>query len=57
MRSLYFDTPEDKALWEKVDCVNMREKFRIRYYNGDTSYIVLEKKCKVNGLCGKEICG
>ena len=56
VRSLYFDTPEDKALREKVDGVNMREKFRIRYYNGDTSYIVLEKKCKVNGLCGKESC-
>ena len=28
----------------------MREKFRIRYYNGDTSFICLEKKSKVNGL-------
>ena len=27
-----------------------REKFRIRYYNGDTSLIKLEKKSKVNGL-------
>ena len=56
VRSLYFDTPEDKALREKIDGVNMREKFRIRYYNEDTSYIVLEKKSKVNGLCGKESC-
>ncbi len=50
IRSLYFDNAADKALREKVDGVNMREKFRIRYYNGDTSYIKLEKKSKNNGL-------
>ena len=50
IRSLYFDNPEDKALREKIDGVNMREKFRIRYYNGDTSLIHLEKKSKLNGL-------
>ena len=53
IRSLYFDDPKDTALREKIDGVNMREKFRIRYYNGDTSLIHLEKKCKVNGLCSK----
>ena len=50
IRSLYFDNPDDKALREKVDGVNMREKFRIRYYNGDPSVIHLEKKGKRNGL-------
>ena len=50
IRSLYFDNPRDKALREKIDGVNRREKFRIRYYNGDTSVIHLEKKSKVNGL-------
>ncbi|MDO4538666.1 MAG: polyphosphate polymerase domain-containing protein [Coriobacteriales bacterium] len=50
IRSLYFDTPYDKALREKIDGVNMREKFRIRYYNHDTSFIHLEKKSKRNGL-------
>ena len=50
VRSLYFDNVYDKALREKIDGVNMREKFRIRYYNGDTSFICLEKKSKVNGL-------
>jgi len=50
IRSLYFDNQEDKALREKVDGVNLREKFRIRYYNEDTSYIHLEKKCKHNSL-------
>ena len=56
IRSLYFDTLSDKALQEKIDGVNIREKFRIRYYNGDTSFIVLEKKSKINGLCAKESC-
>ena len=50
IRSLYFDNLEDKALREKIDGVNMREKFRIRYYNGDPSVIHLEKKSKLNGL-------
>ncbi|MCR5747702.1 MAG: polyphosphate polymerase domain-containing protein [Lachnospiraceae bacterium] len=50
IRSLYFDNVKDKALREKVDGVNMREKFRIRYYNFDTSLIHLEKKSKNNGL-------
>ncbi|MBQ7160459.1 MAG: polyphosphate polymerase domain-containing protein [Clostridia bacterium] len=56
IRSLYFDTPGDKALREKIDGVNAREKFRIRLYNGDPSFIVLEKKSKLNGLCAKESC-
>lgn len=54
IRSLYFDNLRDKALREKIDGVNCREKFRIRYYNGDTSFILLEKKSKLNGLCSKE---
>ena len=51
--SLYFDTPYDSALREKIDGVNRREKFRLRYYGTDFSFIRLEKKYKVNGLCGK----
>ena len=50
VRSLYFDTADDKALREKIDGVNMREKFRIRYYNDDIAFIRLEKKSKRNGL-------
>ena len=50
IRSLYFDNPDDKALREKIDGVNMREKFRIRYYNLDPSVIHLEKKSKRSGL-------
>ncbi len=50
IRSLYFDNLDDKALREKIDGVNMREKFRIRLYNCDPSVIHLEKKGKRNGL-------
>lgn len=54
IRSLYFDTLSDRALREKLDGVNQREKFRIRFYNYDTSVIFLEKKSKWNNLCSKE---
>lgn len=54
IRSLYFDTMDDKALREKIDGVNIREKFRIRYYDGDSSFIRLEKKSKINGLSRKD---
>lgn len=54
VKSLYFDNYMDKVLKEKVDGVDLREKFRIRYYGTDTSYINLEKKSKINGLCQKQ---
>ncbi|NLY21530.1 MAG: polyphosphate polymerase domain-containing protein [Tissierellia bacterium] len=54
VRSLYFETPNDRALMDKINGVNRREKFRIRYYNDDLSFIRLEKKVKINGLCNKQ---
>ncbi|WP_294473610.1 polyphosphate polymerase domain-containing protein [uncultured Intestinimonas sp.] len=51
--SLYFDTPYDTALREKLDGVDRREKFRLRYYGERPAWLKLEKKYKVNGLCGK----
>ena len=54
VRSLYFDSLSDKTLREKIDGVNKREKFRIRYYNGDTGFIRLEKKSKLSGLGNKQ---
>lgn len=50
VRSLYFDTPEDRALLEKLNGVSRREKFRIRLYNGDLTTLHLEKKFKQAGL-------
>lgn len=56
IKSLYFDNCYDKALTEKQAGYEKREKFRIRYYNDDTSFIRLEKKSKINGMCLKNSC-
>ena len=53
IRSIYFDNYRDKALLEKINGYARREKFRIRYYNDDFSFISLEKKMKINDLCLK----
>ena len=55
IRSLYFDDLADKALREKLDGVDRREKFRIRLYNGDPSLIHLEKKSRRGGLGTKAV--
>ena len=39
VRSIYFDNMDDKALREKINGAQKREKFRIRYYNDDLSFI------------------
>lgn len=54
IRSLYFDNLRDKVLMEKINGINHREKFRIRFYNNNHLFIKLEKKSKINGLCMKE---
>lgn len=54
IRSLYFDNLYDKAFMEKINGVNCREKYRLRYYDGDTSVIHLEKKSKINCLSCKQ---
>ncbi len=51
--SLYFDNVDDKALLDKINGVNCREKFRLRFYNDNPEFIKLEKKSKLNGLCTK----
>ena len=54
--SLYYDDPYDTALRQKLDGVNRREKFRLRYYGEKPAFFKLEKKYKVKGLCGKGAC-
>lgn len=51
--SLYFDTPYDTALRQKIEGFSKREKFRIRYYGKDPSFCRLEKKIEANGMCAK----
>jgi len=56
IRSLYFDTYDDKALGEKYDGVQFRSKYRIRFYNFDISHIKLENKIKRTNSTAKLFC-
>lgn len=54
VRSLYFDDMQNSALWDKMDGIYIRKKFRMRTYNFLTDIIMLEKKTKNGLLRGKE---
>lgn len=54
IRSMYFDDYKDTSYFQVIDGISKREKYRIRYYNYDPSYITLEKKSKVNNLGKKD---
>lgn len=54
IRSLYFDDIYNSAFYEKDSGEYIREKFRIRIYNGKSSDIFLEKKLKVGNLSQKK---
>lgn len=54
IRSAYFDDVGDSALLENEAGVDEREKFRIRTYERDDSFIRLEEKSKKSGLTHKE---
>jgi len=53
VRSLYFDTPDDRALREKQAGVDPRQKWRVRLYNHDPGLIRLEKKIKQGSATAK----
>lgn len=46
IRSVYFDSPDRVAFQEKISGVNKRKKYRIRFYNGDSTRCNLECKDK-----------
>lgn len=54
IRSLYFDDYKDTSYFQVLDGISKREKYRIRYYDLDPSYITLEKKSKENNLGKKD---
>lgn len=54
IRSLYFDDLYNSAYYEKIDGLEKREKYRIRIYNLDDSFIRLERKEKNRDLTHKE---
>lgn len=49
IRDLYFDSPNNEDLIEKINGDVVTEKFRIRYKNLDSTDIHLEKRMKKNG--------
>ena len=53
IRSLYFDTVFDSALYDKLDGVRNRDKYRIRIYNFSDKVIKLECKTKIGSLISK----
>ena len=54
VRSVYFDDYENSCMCENEAGISKRNKFRIRIYNGDNSFIRLEIKSKNNGYGKKE---
>ena len=56
IRSIYFDDYKDTSLNQVINGISKREKFRIRFYNLDKSYIMLEKKEKINNMTNKKSC-
>lgn len=53
IRSLYYDTADADAFWEKADGWGERCKYRLRFYNGNFSFIRLERKEKLGELTRK----
>ena len=53
IRSLYFDDLDAAAYYEKMDGIDNRTKYRIRFYNYDSSLLKLEKKEKLGNLTRK----
>ncbi|MBR4334628.1 MAG: polyphosphate polymerase domain-containing protein [Clostridia bacterium] len=53
IRSLYFDTAFDDALYDKIAGVKDRDKYRIRIYNLSDAVIFMECKTKVGNLISK----
>jgi hypothetical protein len=52
--SLYYETPEDDDLDEKIDGILVREKHRIRIYNNNKSLIKLETKKREGTVISKD---
>ena len=56
VRSVYFDDYENSCMHENQDGIARRNKFRIRTYNNDVSYIRLEIKSKRYDFGRKNSC-
>lgn len=50
IRSLYFDTVDDRLYHESLNGVNRRSKYRLRFYNMDTGFFRMERKDSVRNM-------
>lgn len=53
IRSLYFDTEDDRFLYESESGIDNRTKYRIRTYDNKPSVVHFEKKYTINNLKDK----
>lgn len=53
IRSLYFDDIYDSGMTQNEEGISLRDKYRIRIYNGNTDQIRLEKKSKYRQMTKK----
>jgi len=56
IRSLYFDTYDNRCFHENEAGVDGRRKYRIRIYNGNGDLIKLECKETLHGMKRKDVC-
>ena len=56
IHSLYFDDYKDTSVYTTNSGLSKRFKWRIRYYDEDLNYIVLERKEKLCSRCHKKSC-
>ncbi|TWT06579.1 polyphosphate polymerase domain-containing protein [Planococcus sp. CPCC 101016] len=56
IRSVYFDNFDNKVMNQKKEGLFERDKFRVRLYDSNTSFLNLEKKSKRNNLTYKQKC-
>ncbi|MFH1513778.1 MAG: polyphosphate polymerase domain-containing protein [Bacillota bacterium] len=53
IRSLYFDTYDNRAMLDKINGVRDRDKYRLRIYNMSDELIRMECKSKIGSLISK----
>lgn len=51
--TIYFDNMYRTSYYQVLDGISQRWKYRIRFYNNNDEYIVLEKKYKINSRTNK----
>lgn len=54
IRSIYFDDVDSSAYYEKINGEEYRKKYRIRMYNNNDSYLILECKYKHENMTFKK---